>query len=341
MVLVSVPCCLPTRTFAQLEQSDQSECCQDVSSSPISLELKLTIPRDEEVVPSTQSCSDVSHQELTITVTFELFGSYPELSPPVIVLSSECIVKESLNKLQHNVLAYAHSQRPEPCLFSILEMLKDSTLEMIANDPSCLAETSSNHPPKSRNLQSYQGPPASYPGIHASNSIGGKCTSGSSSKCMDPTVCVAKIDNMRNEQKYFKILKSWTKELDIGGKVLNTGLHDIYVVVVGSNVSVSELLRRWRSQNVDVDSQGKPCKEKMMSILYRQKVDQPLSCRLDDLFGAQKVWSRFITLPLSLSLSSLSMPGLQLVHCSKAELASHFNSETCLLQAYEKCVQGL
>jgi len=41
----------------------------------------------------------------------------------------------------------------------------------------------------------------------------------------------------------------------------------------------------------------------------------------------------------SLFLSSLSMPGLELVHCKKAELAAHFNSETYLQHAFDKCVK--
>lgn len=324
---------LPPYTFAQLEQCDQSECCQDVPSSPVSLELKLTIPRDQEVL---QSCSGV-----TITVTFELSRSYPELSPQSIVLSSEYIGKAALDELQQNMLSYARLQQPEPCLFSILEMLKDSTMEMIANDPSCLLEKSlcsGNHPQASRNVHACQDPLATYPELHASVSVrpvDGKC---SSNKYRDPSVCVVRIDHMRNEQKYFKILKSWAKELGIRGKVLNAGLHDIYVVVAGSDVSVSELLRRWKSQSVDVDSQGKPCKEKMISILYRQKLDQPVSCRLVSFWTPFFGEVRSIINVYSLFLSSLSTPGLELVHCTKAELASHFNSETYLQHAFE-CVK--
>jgi len=213
---------LPPYTFAQLEQCDQLECCQDVPSSPVSLELKLTIPHDQEVL---QSCSGV-----TITVTFELSRSYPELNPQSIVLSSECIGKAALDELQQNMLSYAHLQQPEPCLFSILEMLKDSTMEMIANDPSCLLEKSlcyGNHPQASRNVQACQDPLATYPELHASVSVRPDDRKCSNSKYMDPSVCVVRIDHMRNEQKYFKILKSWAKELGIRGKVLNAGLHDI------------------------------------------------------------------------------------------------------------------
>ena len=87
-------------------------------------------------------------------------------------------------------------------------------------------------------------------------------------------VCIAKLDHMRNEQKYLKLLNSWAKELTLSGKVLHTGPHSIYVVIVGTNdsgdASVSEFLKRWKTQNVDIDSQGRLCKEKLLSVLCQR-----------------------------------------------------------------------
>lgn len=180
-----------------------------------------------------------------------------------------------------NALAYACSLKPEPCLFSVLEMLKDNAMEMVANDPSCVVLKSpsslNTHPQQERSWQTCRDSPASSQESPAGCHISGKCTADGST---DPCVCIARIKHMRHEQKYFKILNSWSKELGIRGKVLNAGLNAIYVVLVGSIPSVSELLQRWKTQNIDVDSQGKPCKEKMISILCRkQKFDQPSSYR--------------------------------------------------------------
>ena len=84
--------------------------------------------------------------------------------------------------------------------------------------------------------------------------------------------CVARLDHMRNEQKYFKLLNSWAKELAIAGKLFKIAHHSIIVVLLGENRSLNEFLKRWRSQNVDIDSRGHPCKEKMLTILCQQSI---------------------------------------------------------------------
>lgn len=83
---------------------------------------------------------------------------------------------------------------------------------------------------------------------------------------------VARLDHMRNEQKYLKLLRSWAKEFSIAGKVVKTGSRNITVVLLGKNRAIAEYARRWRTQNVDIDSRGRPCKEKMMTVLYHQSI---------------------------------------------------------------------
>ena len=77
---------------------------------------------------------------------------------------------------------------------------------------------------------------------------------------------------MRKEQKYFKLLNSWAKELAIAGKLFKTACHSIIVVLLGESRSLVEFLKRWKSQNVDIDSHGRPCKEKMLTILCQQSM---------------------------------------------------------------------
>ena len=77
---------------------------------------------------------------------------------------------------------------------------------------------------------------------------------------------------MRNEQKYLKLLRSWAKELGVTGKIVKAGSRNITVVLLGKNRAIAEFARRWRTQNVDVDSHGKPCKEKMMTVLCQQAI---------------------------------------------------------------------
>ena len=85
---------------------------------------------------------------------------------------------------------------------------------------------------------------------------------------------------MRNEQKYFKLLQSWAKELSIAGKLLRTGCHEITAVLFGERRVMGEFLKRWKTQNVDIDSHGRPCKEKMLTVLCQQPANAGIEIKL-------------------------------------------------------------
>lgn len=52
------------------------------------------------------------------------------------------------------------------------------------------------------------------------------------------------------------------------------------------------------------------------------------------------IMSRFsLFYSISFFLSSANTPGMELVHCSKTELASHFSSETALQQTFEQYIK--
>lgn len=57
----------------------------------------------------------------------------------------------------------------------------------------------------------------------------------------------------------------------------------ILVAVVGNKVQVSSFLKKWRTTRVDVDSKGKPCLERMMTVLREEPLEprKALTRRLD------------------------------------------------------------
>jgi hypothetical protein len=96
----------------------------------------------------------------------------------------------------------------------------------------------------------------------------------SSAECLD-TVVIA-LDHMRDRRMYMKILKSWVEDLRIAGTISrreeldSKGLtKDVYIVLQGRTKSLDEFLRRLRTENVDVNSKGQACKERMSSVLAR------------------------------------------------------------------------
>ena len=75
---------------------------------------------------------------------------------------------------------------------------------------------------------------------------------------------------MRSKSKYTKILKSWMVEFNINGFLVFYG-RLILMIVEGQSESVRTYLVRHRTVNVDVDSSGQPCKERLMTCLWDEK----------------------------------------------------------------------
>lgn len=86
----------------------------------------------------------------------------------------------------------------------------------------------------------------------------------------DYTVLLLKLDHIRNRSRYIKTITRWTEELKLSGRILFVG-HLIFIVLTGVAEDIKEYLRRHKSCNIDVDSSGKPCKERMMTVLAQEQ----------------------------------------------------------------------
>ena len=316
---------LPHEWFSQKEElnalrsiySGDGEC---VLVSPSKDTISFDELLDKDVLPSclwplVLNINLPSSCHFSLTVTFQLDTTYPNVSPQLISLESDQLTEVCLSSLKKRAILFAATLQPEPCLFDILEWLKDSVSDITESDvnresfnvtttaicddikgtnkphnSASIAYSVSNHStilnPSSETtstiLHEEEAPLKGRKKLSESMMYPHRespCQAGERTQevTTSPNVlCVVKLDHMRNEHKYFKLLNSWAKELDIHGKALNGGAHSIYVVLIGTNNTLSEFLRRWKTQNVDVDSKGKPCKEKLMRILCQEMLT-PLS----------------------------------------------------------------
>ena len=82
----------------------------------------------------------------------------------------------------------------------------------------------------------------------------------------DNRCVVLMLDHMRSKQKYTKLITGWMTELELTGRVLFFK-KKIWVVLHGDSENMGEYLKRHKTCNVDVDSNGRPCKERMMNII--------------------------------------------------------------------------
>ena len=87
---------------------------------------------------------------------------------------------------------------------------------------------------------------------------------------VDTEMLVIKIDHMRKSGQYVKTLETWADNLAVHAALFVSSKQGLILVMEGSSSSISKYLLQWKTQNIDVDSRGKQCKEKMIQILYRQ-----------------------------------------------------------------------
>lgn len=84
------------------------------------------------------------------------------------------------------------------------------------------------------------------------------------------TIVLIKLDHMRNRPRYLKLISRWVEELTLNGRIFFLG-NLIFILITGKCENVKKYLCRHKTCNVDVDSSGKPCKERMMNVLMQKE----------------------------------------------------------------------
>ena len=78
---------------------------------------------------------------------------------------------------------------------------------------------------------------------------------------------IIQLDHMRDKQNYLKILRRWCEDLSICGSVIFYGKIKIFLVLIGHENCLKSFQNQLKTTNVDVDSRGRPCKEKLSKVL--------------------------------------------------------------------------
>ncbi|XP_076976294.1 RWD domain-containing protein 3 isoform X2 [Tamandua tetradactyla] len=79
------------------------------------------------------------------------------------------------------------------------------------------------------------------------------------------------LDHMRAKTKYIKTVQKWASDLRLTGRLMFMG-KIILILLQGDRNNIKEYLILQKTSKVDVDSSGKKCKEKMISVLFETKV---------------------------------------------------------------------
>lgn len=80
--------------------------------------------------------------------------------------------------------------------------------------------------------------------------------------------CLVQLDHMRDEVRYCKTVAKWAAELSLSGCML---VHPrlIFIVLCGRACDISAYLHLHRTQQIDIDSHGRRCKERLLTLLER------------------------------------------------------------------------
>ncbi|KFM66882.1 RWD domain-containing protein 3, partial [Stegodyphus mimosarum] len=161
-------------------------------------------------------------------ITFEIPEAYPHI-PPQISLASSDLFNAEKSTIEEEIRNYATKIVGSPMIMDLVIKLQQ-----------ILEEKKMKETLKSKTLML---------------------------RTQDYFLAVIQIDHMRNKNKYSKLLTSWVSELDLHGALIFCQRW-IFLILQNSKKNIKEFITRLKIVPIDVDSSGKPCKEKMCKILY-------------------------------------------------------------------------
>ncbi|XP_021013934.1 RWD domain-containing protein 3 isoform X2 [Mus caroli] len=174
-------------------------------------------------------------EDVPLELAFHLPVGYPLCLPGISVNS------EHLTRAQcENLLGEARKLVSEPMVHELVLWIQQN-LRFVLSQP----ETASSHE---------------------------KCTLPESAMVDDgPWMTLLRLDHMRARTKYVKAVERWASELRLTGRLMFMGKL-ILILLQGDRSNIKEYLTLQKTSKVDVDSSGKKCKEKMISVLSETKV---------------------------------------------------------------------
>ena len=116
------------------------------------------------------------------------------------------------------------------------------------------------------------------------------------------------INHMRDQSRYIQNLSNWADELKVELKVLHLLFrrrNNHWIVVIGDEGKVKTFKKYLRTQCVDIDSKGRPCKERLAKDIFSQNVTKNMPIFAQDLIeedlnSLKELKSWFAKLDLSL-----------------------------------------
>ncbi|KAG9264796.1 RWD domain-containing protein 3 [Astyanax mexicanus] len=165
-----------------------------------------------------------------LSLVFQLSPEYPH-TPPDVSISSNQLSRKQCQELRDGLLNKACSLQPRPMVHELVLWLQQNFSDLLTTS--------------------------------APNTLKAQSTADGSAEGM--WTALLHLDHMRSKTKYIRLIEKWTSELGLTGRLLMGKA--IFILLQGERKSIKEYIHLQRTVKVDVDSSGKRCKEKMMSVL--------------------------------------------------------------------------
>ena len=192
-----------------------------------------------------------------VTILFKLPKLYPKVSPEIDIKCNYNVSSELLERCWQEAEVVSQSYKGECCLYQVAEAIFSTiTDEHSRSESSGVVDVTRSQ----------------CDGVKL-----GTCPTAVEHTTLTHTncVCVVSLDHMHNAALYKKNLSSWSVGLETCTMV-NAGRHCLLVVLTGPSREIEGFLQTWKTQNVDVDSKGRPCKERMMTIVCKEVLSRKL-----------------------------------------------------------------
>ncbi|EPY76467.1 RWD domain-containing protein 3 isoform 5 [Camelus ferus] len=185
--------------------------------------------------------------DISLQLVFHLPVNYPSCLPGVVV-NSEHLTRAQCLTVKEKLLEQAESLLSEPMVHELVLWIQQN-LRHVLKQP----ETGSGSE---------------------------KCTSTVSTTADDGLwITLLHLDHMRAKTKYVKTVEKWASDLRLTGRLMFMALASTLciqgckdTVTLAAWFGKQEYLILQKTSKVDVDSSGKKCKEKMISVLFETKV---------------------------------------------------------------------
>lgn len=182
--------------------------------------------------------ADTHIKSSEFSLTIELGETYPDMNPSISI-SSKDLDRKSSDKLLTDIFAFSRNLTGTPMIFEIVTWTRE-------------------------NFANYLGSQQTI--------IGNDCRSDKKTE-ENYFISLYTLDHIRDRKKYAKSLKQMTKSTSVSGVLMilarsvSTSKAKIVLLVEGNQENLKDYEKLHRTQNVDVDSYGRPCKERLLKKL--------------------------------------------------------------------------